>query len=37
MDVYLSCLAEGRLPDWEIPNMLAKYYITTRSLELARQ
>jgi len=37
MDVYLSCLAEGRLPDWEVPNMLAKYYITTRSLELARQ
>jgi len=37
MDVYLDCLAKGRLPDWEIPNMLAKYYITTRSLELARQ
>ena len=37
MDAYLQYLAEGRLPDWEIPNMLAKYYITTRSLELARQ
>lgn len=37
MDAYLHYLAEGRLPDWEVPNMLAKYYITTRSLELARQ
>ena len=37
MDAYLQYLAEGRLPDWEVPNMLAKYYITTRSLELARQ
>ncbi|MHC4116177.1 MAG: putative oxidoreductase C-terminal domain-containing protein [Planctomycetota bacterium] len=37
MAVYLNCLAEGRLADWEVPNMLAKYYITTRSLELARQ
>ncbi len=37
MDAYLQYLAEGRLPDWEVPNMLAKYYITTKSLELARQ
>ena len=37
MDAYLQYLAEGRLPDWEVPNMIAKYYITTRSLELARQ
>jgi predicted dehydrogenase len=37
MDVYLQYLAEGRLPDWEVPNMLAKYYIMTKSLELARQ
>ncbi|MHC4351147.1 MAG: putative oxidoreductase C-terminal domain-containing protein [Planctomycetota bacterium] len=37
MDAYLEYLAEGRLPDWEVPNMLAKYYITTRSLELARR
>ena len=37
MDVYLKCLARGRLADWEVPNMLAKYYITTRSLELAKQ
>lgn len=37
MDAYLQYLAEGRLPDWEVPYMLAKYYITTKSLELARQ
>ena len=36
MDAYLNYLAKGRLPDWEVPNMLAKYYITTKSLELAR-
>jgi predicted dehydrogenase len=37
MEKYLQYLAKGRLPDWEAPNMLAKYYITTKSLELARQ
>ncbi len=36
MEAYLQYLAEGRLPEWEVPNMLAKYYITTRALELAR-
>ncbi|MBL7152622.1 MAG: Gfo/Idh/MocA family oxidoreductase [Phycisphaerae bacterium] len=34
---YLQYLAEGRLPEWEAPNMLAKYYITTKALELAQQ
>ena len=37
MEAYLQYLDEGRLPDWEVPNMLAKYYITTQSLELARR
>ena len=37
MEAYLQYLDEGRLPEWEVPNMLAKYYITTRSLELARR
>ncbi len=37
MEKYLQYLDQGRLPDWEVPNMLAKYYITTKSLELARQ
>ena len=34
---FLQYLAEGRLPRWEAPNMIAKYYITTAALELARQ
>jgi Fe-S cluster assembly scaffold protein SufB len=37
MEAYLRYLAKGGLPEWEVPNMLAKYYITTQALELARQ
>jgi hypothetical protein len=37
MEKYLTYLAEGRLPRWEVPNMIAKYYITTKALELAQQ
>ena len=33
---YLDFLRQGHLPEWEVPNMLAKYYITTQALELAR-
>ncbi len=33
---YLRFLKEGALPDWEVPNMLAKYYTTTSALEMAR-
>jgi len=33
---YLQYLEEGKLPDWEIPNMLAKYYVTTKGYELSR-
>ena len=36
MEAYLRYLADGRLPDWEVPDMLAKYYITTRALEIAQ-
>jgi predicted dehydrogenase len=32
---FLAYLQQGILPDWEIPNMLAKYYVTTRALEMA--
>jgi len=32
---YLSFIQSGTMPDWEVPNMLAKYYVTTRALELA--
>ena len=34
---FLQYLVDGQLPDWEVPNMIAKYYTTTRALELARQ
>lgn len=34
---YLQYLIDGRLPDWEVPNMIAKYYTTTSALEMARQ
>ncbi|MBD3384632.1 oxidoreductase [candidate division KSB1 bacterium] len=33
---YLKFLKQGALPDWEVPNMLAKYYTTTSALEMAR-
>jgi predicted dehydrogenase len=33
---YLSFARMGKMPAWEAPNMLAKYYTTTRALELAR-
>ncbi len=32
---YLRYLKAGELPDWEIPNMLAKYYTTTQAREMA--
>ncbi len=33
---YLKYLTEGKLPDWEVPNMIAKYYTTTKALEFAK-
>jgi predicted dehydrogenase len=35
-ETYLKYLVEDKLPDWEVPNMLAKYYVTTQGLELAK-
>ena len=34
---YLQYLAKGRLPEWEVPNMITKHYITTKALQLARR
>jgi predicted dehydrogenase len=34
---YLQYLAEARLPEWEVRNMMAKYYITTAALRLAQK
>ncbi len=33
---YLQFLKDGKLPEWEVPNMIAKYYTTTEALKMAR-
>jgi len=33
---YLQCLKDGKLPEWEVPNMIAKYYTTTKAYEMSR-
>ncbi|MEN8192664.1 MAG: putative oxidoreductase C-terminal domain-containing protein [Bacteroidota bacterium] len=35
MERYLNYLVDGKLPDWEIPNMITKYYTTTEALKIA--
>ncbi len=35
MEKYLQYLVDGKLPEWEVPNMITKYYITTKALEMA--
>jgi len=32
---YLQYLKDGKLPEWEVPNMIAKYYTTTQAREKA--
>ena len=32
---YIRYLTEGKLPAWEVPNMIAKYYTTTEALKAA--
>ena len=34
---YLGYLVDGKLPDWEVPNMIAKYYTTTEALKKVSQ
>jgi predicted dehydrogenase len=34
---YLRYLADGKLPEWEVPNMLAKYYVTTEAYQLSHE
>jgi predicted dehydrogenase len=36
MEHFLDYLKDGKLPDWEVPNMIAKYYTTTKALEMAK-
>jgi predicted dehydrogenase len=37
MAKYLEYLKEGKLPEWEVPNMITKYYTTTLGLKLAKE
>lgn len=32
---YLSFLAQGSMPEWEVPNMIVKYYTTTEGMKAA--
>jgi len=34
---YLQYLKDGKLPEWEVPNMIVKYYTTTEALKLAKK
>jgi predicted dehydrogenase len=34
---YLQYLIDGKLPEWEVPNMIAKYYTVTQSSKLANE
>ena len=35
-DQFLDYVQRGSMPEWEVPNMLAKYYTTTAALTAAR-
>lgn len=35
MERYLQYLKDGKLPDWEVPDMIAKYYTTTQASAMA--
>ena len=32
---FLEYMNEGKMPEWEVPNMITKYYTTTSALKLA--
>lgn len=34
---FLEYLQNGKLPEWEVPGMITKYYTTTSALKLARE
>lgn len=33
---FLQYLSDGKLPDWEVPNMIAKYYTTTQAWKMVQ-
>lgn len=34
---FFEYLANRNIPDWEISNTLAKYYVTTKAVEIAKE
>jgi len=36
MERYLKILADNRMPEWEVPDMIVKYYTTTKAYEKSR-
>lgn len=34
---FLQYLGDGKLPEWEVPNMINKYYITTEALKKVKE
>ncbi len=34
---YLKYLEDGKLPDWEVPNMIAKYHTTIEGYKMAKE
>ena len=34
---YLHYLKDGKLPEWEVPNMIVKYYTTTEAMKMAEK
>ena len=35
-EAFLGYLIDGKLPEWEVPNMITKYYTTTKAWEMAK-
>ncbi|KAA0991185.1 putative oxidoreductase C-terminal domain-containing protein [Dyadobacter aurulentus] len=36
-NAYMGFLKAGKLPEWEVPNMIAKYWLTTEALKKAKK
>jgi len=34
---YLEYLEKGELPEWEVPNMITKYYTTIEAFKMAKE
>ena len=34
---YLEYLQNKNMPEWEVPNMITKYFVTTQALEMAKE